>query len=131
MIIYDLGVLLVEDDLTVCNTLRCMLQEMGVTNIYEANDGNHALALLDQRPDNISMTICDWNMAGKTGIELLQEIRVDYPELPFLMVTARADEASVLQAKELCVTGYIRKPFSYDCLQKKISNIVSHMPEHV
>jgi len=126
MSISDLNVLLVEDDQNVAITLHNMLMEMGVSNVYDATNGVEALDLFHEAPDSISLVICDWNMPEKTGIEVLEEIRRTNDNMPFLMVTARADEASVLKAKECNVSAYICKPFSYDELKKKVNHIIDH-----
>ena len=123
--INHLNVLLVEDDQNVSNTVRNMLMEMGVSNVYDAEDGKGALELLREAPEDISLVICDWNMPNVTGIEVLDAIRETNPELPFLMITARADRDSVLEAKKYNVSAYICKPFSYGELRKKVDYAIS------
>ncbi len=128
----EIGVLLVEDDQNVRMSIKAMLQEIGITNIHEASDGQKALAKLDElsereengQDETISLIICDWNMPHKTGIEFLREVRQIHPEMPFLMVTARSDHESVTAAKENKVTGYIRKPFSFEDISKKVATIL-------
>jgi CheY-like chemotaxis protein len=53
---------------------------------------------LEDNPDFINLIICDWNMPGLSGIQFLQKLRLDGVQIPFLMLTARADQASVLAA---------------------------------
>jgi two-component system, chemotaxis family, chemotaxis protein CheY len=115
------NVILIDDDKGVRDTIRFMLNEMAIYKIVECTNGQEALNYFDAEPEaNISLIICDWNMPQKTGIEFLREIRQVYPELPFLMVTARGDEASVMAAKSGHINGYILKPFSFKDLKKKI-----------
>jgi two-component system chemotaxis response regulator CheY len=123
---HDLNVLLVEDDQNVSMTLRSMLIEFGISNVYDAVNGEEALALLQEAKEDISLVVCDWNMPKVTGIEVLEAIRKTSPEMPFLMVTARADKSSVLAAKEHNVSVYICKPFSYGEFKKKMNYIVNH-----
>lgn len=128
----DTIILLVEDDQNVRSSIKAMLQEMGISMIYEAADGQQALKTLDEinehaqsgYKEKVSMIICDWNMPHKTGIEFLREVRQIDPKLPFLMVTARSDQESVSAAIENKVTSYIRKPFTYLDLSKKVSSIL-------
>lgn len=116
----NVTVLLVEDDQNVRSTLKAMLREMGVSQVFQAGDGQEALKYFDANPDGVDMVICDWNMPHKTGIEFLREIRQVYPDMPFLMITARADKESIIAAKSAQVTAYIRKPFTFDELKDKI-----------
>ena len=120
----ETNVLLVEDDVNVRTAIKGMLREMGISNIQEATDGVKALEYLDDHPDVLSLIVCDWNMPNKTGIGLLKDVRQAYPILPFLMVTARADKDSVLDAKNADVTGYICKPFSFEDFRKKVSTML-------
>jgi two-component system chemotaxis response regulator CheY len=118
----NLNILLAEDDSHVRMTIRSMLLEMSIRSIKEVADGQEALHELESS-DKPDLIICDWNMPHKTGMDVLKETRSLYPDLPFLMVTARADTGSVMSAKEALVTAYIRKPFSFDAFQSKISKI--------
>lgn len=116
----DLKILLVEDEMTSRATLRAMLSEMGVTQVFEAKDGQTAKELIDLDAGMIDLIVCDWNMPNLSGIDLLKHIRSRHMAIPFLMVTGRNDIASVMTAKETGVSGYIRKPFSVKELDVKI-----------
>lgn len=119
----DLTVLLVEDSKDVKRTIRSMLTEMGITQIFEASDGQQAMQYFDIDADGLDLIICDWNMPNMTGIEFLRQMRLAKPDLPFLMITARGDKDSVVAAKSANVTAYIRKPFSFNDLKTKIKSI--------
>jgi two-component system, chemotaxis family, chemotaxis protein CheY len=116
--------LLVEDDLMTRSTVKVMLADMGITNIIEAGDGNRALQAIENNLYPIDIIVCDWNMPNKSGFEFLREIRQTHPTVPFLMITARADLSSVADARAAGVSGYIRKPFSYDQLNSKIVELL-------
>ncbi len=60
----------------------------------------------------IDLIICDWEMPNMTGIELLQQVRMVYPDMPFIMVTGNADPDSVKAAARYRVSGYIKKPYA-------------------
>ena len=59
-----------------------------------------------------------------TGLAVLQHVRVMDPDLPFIMLTGRADTASVVQARDCGVTDYLAKPFTEDALVKEIKRLV-------
>lgn len=121
----ELRVLIVEDQSDARSLMRGMLGEMGVTQVFESSDGREALKFLDAAFDFIDLIICDWNMPSMSGLELLRQLRTVDPNLPFLMVTSRADIDSVMAAKSANVTAFIRKPFSPVQLEAKI-RIVMH-----
>ena len=70
--------------------------------------------------------MCDWNMPRMNGNELLRAVR-DNPKLknlPFLMITAEMNEATVAAAIEDEVDDYILKPFTPVTLQEKMQKIL-------
>lgn len=116
----DFKVLVVEDQPEARAMVKNMLAEMGVNQIFESADGKEAMSFLDMAPDLVNLVLCDWNMPGMTGVELLRQLRSVDTSMPFLMVTGRSDLDSVMEAKTSGVTGYISKPFSVRQLEAKL-----------
>ena len=123
----DLKILLVEDQAEARAMIRNMMGELGITQIFEASDGREALTFLDSAYDFIDLLVCDWNMPGMTGVDLLRQLRSVDSTMPFLMVTGRIDMDSVVEAKSAGVTAYIRKPFSSKQLEAKLRIILHRM----
>jgi CheY-like chemotaxis protein len=115
----DISVLVVEDMPQAIKLLKMMLADLGVNQIYTARDGREAQEFLDDAADYIDMIICDWRMPRMTGLELLQQVRTVYPDMPFMMVTANADVDSVRAAGQFGVNAYIIKPFSAEQFERK------------
>lgn len=120
-------ILLVEDDTHVCETIQLMLREMNIVNVHTEHNGRDALQYMDNPENGVDLIICDWNMPHKTGLEFLRETRQAYPDIPFLMVTARADEESVITAKQSGITAYIPKPVKFEPLRDKIMAILTKL----
>ncbi|MCB9982288.1 MAG: response regulator [Rhodospirillales bacterium] len=127
IVLSDLKILLVEDQSEARAMVRNMLAELGITQIFEASNGREALTFLDSAYDFIDLLVCDWNMPGLTGVELLRQLRSVDPTMPFLMVTGRSDKESVVEAKSAGVTAYIAKPFSSKELEAKLRVILHKM----
>lgn len=125
----SIKVLVVEDDRNVLATLRMMLGEMGISDIHEASNGLEGLSYLNEIDYKVTFIVSDWNMPQKTGLEFLREVRMVDQELPFIMVTARADESSVLAAIDSDVSSYVTKPFSFDALKKRVDVILAKQPQ--
>ena len=106
-----------------------MLREMGITQVFEGSDGKTAQDFIGADAMDIDLIISDWNMPHKTGFEFLREIRTTHPNLPFIMITARADVNSVKDALAAGVTYYIRKPFSLGELEEKVKNILKKLDQ--
>ncbi|QCU91152.1 response regulator [Thiomicrorhabdus sediminis] len=117
-------ILVVDDFSTMRKIVRNQLQELGFDNILEADDGQSAWSLLDSG-EKIDFIVSDWNMPGMTGIELLAKVRQDnrLHKIPFLLITAEAKRAQIMEATELGVDGYILKPFTASVLHEKMQRI--------
>jgi two-component system chemotaxis response regulator CheY len=121
----DLHVLVVDDDEITRMVVCRMLQRMRVAGILEADGAEQALERLERELDVVDLVICDWNMPGMTGMELFARLHEIEPDLPFLMLTGRADHDSIAAAEEAGIPGYIIKPTSPQELQAKIASLIS------
>ena len=102
--ILDLNILAVEDQLPALRLLKSILADIGIRQVYTARTGKEALAFLGDCETMTDVILCDWNMPGMTGLDLLRQVRTVNPDIPFLMVTGASDRDSVFQAKENGVT---------------------------
>jgi PAS domain S-box-containing protein len=78
----------------------------------------------DRRPDCI---VSDYNMPGMDGIDFLEAVREDHPELPFILFTGRGSEAVASEAIAADVTDYLQKGSGsdrYELLANRITNAV-------
>lgn len=122
---YDTGmrVLVVDDFSTMRKIVKNILRQLGFNNIVEADDGSTAWETLQK--DNIDFIVSDWNMPNMSGIELLRKVRAseEYADIPFLMVTAEAQQENIIEAVQAKVSNYIVKPFTPETLGQKIEKI--------
>lgn len=121
-----LCILVVDDQITVRQIVTAICKKLGCENIDVAPDGIEAVQMVQDKVYDI--VIADWNMEPITGIQLLRTLRAD-PRLKttkFLLMTARQDAASVVQAKKAGVDAYIVKPFSPAALQAKLLAVLEH-----
>ena len=122
---YDtsMRVLVVDDFSTMRKIIKNILRQLGFNNIVEADDGSTAWEILNK--DNIDFIVSDWNMPIMSGIELLRKVRAseEYADIPFLMVTAEAQQENIIEAVQAKVSNYIVKPFTPETLGQKIDKI--------
>lgn len=93
---------------------------LDVGQAFTAKDGREAQTFLEAGGELINLIICDWSMPRMSGLDLLKQVRMTMPEMPFLMVTARGTIDSVMAAKKSGVSGYVVKPFSPAELEQKV-----------
>lgn len=118
-------VLIIDDRMEARAMLKNMLMEIGITQIFEANDGREGLKFIDSAFDLVDMVLCDWNMPHMDGLALLQQIRTVNTYMPFLMITGKGDLASVANAKTSGVSAYILKPYSLTQLEAKMRVVIA------
>lgn len=123
-----MSILVVDDFSTMRRIIKGLLQDLGFSNITEADDGLTALSLL--KAGNFDLLITDWNMPGMQGVELLRQVRADerMKKLPVLMLTAEATRAQIVAAAQAGVSGYVIKPFTAATLREKIDKIFAVKP---
>ena len=116
-------VLVVDDFSTMRRIVRNILRQLGFNNVVEADDGSTAWEVLNR--EKIDFVVSDWNMPTMTGIELLRKVRSSeqFADLPFLMVTAEAQQENIIEAVQAKVSNYIVKPFTADTMKQKIDKI--------
>jgi two-component system chemotaxis response regulator CheY len=112
-------VLLADDSGTMRTIIRRSLESLGVGTVVEAADGLQALELF-KAGGGFDLVLTDWNMPGKTGIELVREIRAVDRKTPVMMITTEAEKSRVIEAIQAGVTDYLVKPFTTDVLRQKL-----------
>ena len=103
------NILIVDDEETIRWTLNWKLSKEGY-HCDEASNAEQALEML--RDKSAELVILDINMPGKSGSELLPEIRTSFPETAVIMASAVTDTRVIIQCIKEGAQDYIRKPFS-------------------
>jgi two-component system chemotaxis response regulator CheY len=113
--------LVVDDFATMRKIVKNVLRQIDITNVAEADNGKRALEVLRKEGD-FELIVSDWIMPEMTGLEFLKACKEDesLKKIPFVMVTAEAQKASVIEAIKGGVDNYIVKPFTPDKLQEAI-----------
>jgi len=109
-------ILIVEDDTHISQMLCELLRQ----NDYEpvaAYSGTEALLLLTH--GSFSLILLDLMLPGKTGEEVLAEIR-SKSAIPVIVLTARTDSETTVKLLQLGADDYIAKPFNNNELLARI-----------
>jgi len=125
------SILIVEDDKISREAMIDILRTSGFA-ITAANDGEEASELLQK--NSYDLVITDMNMPRKNGMELLAEVRRDYPTLNVIMVTAYGSIDKAVEAMKNGATDFLSKPVSIEELEAKVTNILNSLsdtPEEV
>lgn len=104
------AILVVDDDLAICDVLRDTLSEH-VFEVTVCHCGNDALTAISQQP-RIALILLDMMLPDMNGLQVLQHIQRQRPELPVIMLTGLGSESDVVVGLEMGADDYIGKPFN-------------------
>ena len=106
-----LEVWIVDDDASIRWVLERALKQAGMVPIA-FEDADSALAALRRSEPDVLVT--DIRMPGKSGLDLLEEVRTRRPRLPVIVMTAHSDLDSAVAAYQGGAFEYLPKPFDID-----------------
>ena len=102
------AILVVEDEIDICNLIRTKLEAEGHT-VIQAFDGHAALTAVEMHHPHL--IILDWMLPGLDGLTVCRQLRQNYL-MPIIMLTARTEEIDRVVGLEVGADDYISKPFS-------------------
>lgn len=91
----------------------------------EASNANEALDLISK--NDIDVALVDFNMPGKNGVELAEEIRKLRPSMPIALITANIQNEVVAAAKAVSAV-FVAKPLTQDGLQEFLDTAAQTLP---
>ncbi|ESA32713.1 chemotaxis protein histidine kinase-like protein [Leptolyngbya sp. Heron Island J] len=118
------SILVVDDSITVRNTLTQGLQKSGYM-VIQAKEGNEALQKLHH--SQVTAILCDLEMPGMNGFDFLRARR-QIPEIaaiPTIMLTSRTGNKHRQLAEDLGANNYLTKPYLMPQLLATINNVLS------
>lgn len=101
------NILIADDEKEIVRLLR-MYIEANDNIVFEANDGQEALRILDK--ENIDLAIVDIMMPKKNGYEIIKETRKER-YIPILVISAKVELSDRVFGMDLGADDYITKPF--------------------
>jgi DNA-binding response OmpR family regulator len=104
------AILVVDDDLAVCDVLQDALSEH-VFSVYSCHQGKEALAMLQDHPE-IGLVMLDMMLPDTNGLLVLQQLQRQRPDVLVIMLTGMGSEAEMVVGLEMGADDYIAKPFN-------------------
>ena len=109
------SVLVVDDEPIVCHSVRRILSKQSCA-VEEAFDVDAALQKM--KLHKYDLVILDLKMPKQTGMEVLQSLQKNYPDIPVVMVTGFASIETAIEATKAGAFNFIPKPFTPEELTK-------------
>ncbi len=107
-------ILIVDDEAFIRDNLERILGEDGYRP-FSTEYGEEALRLVQE--EEVDLVLLDLNLAGRSGLDVLRELREADPELLVIVITGYGTVESAVEALKLGAYDYIKKPFKADAIR--------------
>jgi PAS domain S-box-containing protein len=121
-------VLVVDDDPDVATMTAERLQRTAAADLSAAVEPGGRSGLERLEAERFDAVVSDYAMEDMDGLAFLEAVREEYPDLPFVLFTARGSEDLASRAISAGVTDYVRKGSAddqYDLLAQRVESAVS------
>lgn len=121
-------ILIIEDDLTVREVLRQILEHAGY-EVMEASDGKEGIDFHRKRQADLIIT--DIIMPKKEGLETIMDLKADFPELKIIAISGggRLGPETYLElAKGFGANRILDKPFGHEELLEAVQDLLGEVP---
>jgi len=117
-------VLVVDDEQSVSRMARKMLGRMGFDALV-SSDGQQALERLQSEKEPIPLVLLDMTMPGMSGLEILQQIRSNFPDVKVIISTGYGEQALGEYFGDCKPDGFVAKPYRYQQLLQSVHGILN------
>lgn len=118
-------ILTVEDDAAIRRGIVDALSFAGY-DVIQAADGNEGARAAVSR--EFDLLLLDMVLPGKSGLEILREVRNARPTLPVIILSARGEERDRIAGLKTGADDYVVKPFSVDELLARVEAVLRRSP---
>ena len=115
-------VLIVDGDASARGALTKSLARFGHDTVHA---GGAAEALQTLAAHHIDLVICDWQIPGLDGLELLRLLREEHRDVPVIMLTAFGTIEHAVTAMRAGATHYLTKPYQQEQLQLTVEQALA------
>jgi two-component system nitrogen regulation response regulator NtrX len=112
-------ILVVDDEMNITKTIKEVLEDYGFS-VITLNEGSNTLGILNV--EDVDLVLLDLLMPSVNGVEILKEIRKQFPMLPVVMISGHGTISSTVECIKLGAFDFIEKPISIDKLVSTVKN---------
>ena len=110
----QMKVLVIDDEINFTEEIEEFLLNQGYIS-FTANNAHKGRAILKNQ--NIDLLILDVRLKGISGLDILKEVKQNYPKLEVIIVSAHGDMDTVINALRDGAIDYLKKPFRHTDIQ--------------
>ncbi len=113
-------ILIIEDDESIARVMQRGLRAHGHQTVLAETGEDGVLLATD---DTVELVLLDISLPGLNGHQVLERVRAERPRLPMIMLTARSDVKSKVDALRAGADDYITKPFAFEEMLARIQAV--------
>lgn len=117
------NILIADDEADIALILKLQLEDVGY-RIVRAKDGVEVLETLAK--ESFELLLLDIKMPRMDGLQVLKKVKVEYPSMVVVMMTAHGSEDIAVEAMKMGAVDYISKPFSNDDMLKRVERAIRY-----
>ncbi|MFN3911394.1 response regulator [Hyphomonas sp.] len=123
----SLRILVVDDMAASRGVLINGLEQCGIKNIFSETSCDGALSFMLKTP--VHLVVSDYNMPGKSGLDLLKSIRASgqLQRTGFILVSGTTDSSVVTEGQRLGMNNFLPKPVTPESLRKTVEAVVGRL----
>jgi two-component system, cell cycle sensor histidine kinase and response regulator CckA len=122
-------VLIVDDEEMVTLVGKDMLEHLGYRAMV-ATSGQEAIAIVQDRGQEIDLVLLDMIMPEMGGAETFEALRKLYPQMPVLLCSGYSLDGQASDILAQGCDGFIQKPFDLDMLSQRIREVIATHSSH-
>lgn len=114
----NIQILLIDDEQESCKALSLLLTRAGY-RVTTCHSGESALTLLKKQ--SFELIISDLFLPGVSGIDILKQVKENFPQTCFILITGNASAETAVEAMKEGAFDYITKPFNFEKLKLQVA----------
>ncbi|HEY6227231.1 MAG TPA: PAS domain S-box protein [Verrucomicrobiae bacterium] len=118
------GRILVVDDLDLVRDFTQNFLCSAGYEVFVAAEAEEALTILERENGAVDLMFTDFNMPGKTGLELIEEVSKRWPEIKFILASGYLDDAERERIVGECGAKLLKKPYNVREATALILNVI-------
>ncbi len=115
-------ILIIDDEIQTALSISIALKTGGLNNVESCNNPLDADSVIKEKKPGI--VLMDLNMPGKSGFELLDEIKSYAPETSIIIITGADDVNTAVKCMKCGADDYLVKPFSKETLLACVRRVI-------
>jgi two-component system, chemotaxis family, sensor kinase CheA len=115
-------ILAVDDELEILDLFKDSLGELEFEILTATNVAN-ALEIVNSEGPRLALIISDFSMHDQNGFDFRRQIPPDFKQVPFVIVSGQVTKEYALDAIDLGINGFLKKPFTLDELKETVKKL--------